>query len=125
MTVCVAALANNAKAIVLISDKAITYGDNRFRPAVQGDSGGVEKLLAVGDSGWHALLAGNPTIAEAISRQMADDIVADPSISKSYPLPYHRTHTPIVKYRQRISAPVQLYRRNRRREGAVDYSGER
>ena len=82
MTVCVAALANYGKAIVLVSDKALTYGEF---PAVQGESGGIEKILPIGDSGWQALLSGNTTIAEGIARHMTDALVADPDLAKSYP----------------------------------------
>jgi hypothetical protein len=34
MTVCVAALAAEGKAIVLVADEALTYGDNVYRPAM-------------------------------------------------------------------------------------------
>lgn len=84
MTVCVAALASEGKAIVLVSDKALTYGDNRFRPAVQGDSGGVEKLLVIGDSGWHSLMAGAPIVAESVIRLVEDQLSIYPDIAKNY-----------------------------------------
>ena len=63
MTVCAAALARFGEAVVLVSDKAVACADNRFQPAVQRESGGIEKRLAVGTSGRHMLIAGHPTAA--------------------------------------------------------------
>ncbi|TET97792.1 MAG: hypothetical protein E3J29_04195, partial [Dehalococcoidia bacterium] len=68
MTVCVAALAKDSEAIVLVADKALTYGDNILRPAMQGESG-VVKMIEIRNTRWAALFAGNPSIAEEVVRQ--------------------------------------------------------
>lgn len=85
MTVCVAALAIDSKAIVLIADKALTYGDNFSRPAMQGESGGVEKRIEIGNTGWHVLVAGTPTFAEDVIRVAEARIAQNETISDSYP----------------------------------------
>ena len=86
MTVCVTALANEGKAIVLVADKALTFGDNIYRPAVQGEMGGVEKYIPIGESGWSALIAGDPTAASNVIRAVEAKLDNNPDISKSYPL---------------------------------------
>ena len=86
MTVCVAALANQGKAIVLVANKALTYGDNVYRPAVQGEMGGVEKHIQIGDSGWSALIAGEPTAASNVVRAVEAKLNNNPDIAKSYAL---------------------------------------
>jgi hypothetical protein len=83
MTVCVATLANDGKVIVLIADKALTYGDNVYRPAMQSE-GGVKKMLALGDSGWVALLAGDSTAAEQVVEKATQLIEGNPDIAKSH-----------------------------------------
>lgn len=44
---------------------------------MQGESGGIEKLIRIGDSGWVALMAGDPTIGaqvvDAAERRLAGD----------------------------------------------------
>jgi hypothetical protein len=57
MTVCIATFAERAKAIVMLSDKAVTYPSG-----LQSDTG-VTKSRRIGDSCWHVLIAGNPTFA--------------------------------------------------------------
>lgn len=83
MTVCVAALAEDGKAIILVADKALTYGDNVYRPAMQGESGGIRKILPIGVSKWQALLAGNPTMAEDVVRTAIEKSASKPDICKT------------------------------------------
>ncbi|HXQ21424.1 MAG TPA: hypothetical protein VN812_07105, partial [Candidatus Acidoferrales bacterium] len=64
MTVCVAALAAKSQAIVMISDKALTYG-----PMVSDTS--ICKMAQIGQSPWHVLMSGNVAIAEEIAMQSA------------------------------------------------------
>lgn len=84
MTVCVAALAEDAKAIVLVSDKALTVGASTLRPALQGEAMGVEKMLPVGSSGWNALIAGDSTAAERVVSRACNNIDADTSVAGSH-----------------------------------------
>lgn len=62
MTVCVAAIAAKSKAIVMIADKAITYGAER---PMQADVG-IKKILPIGETGWHALIGGDPSFAQEV-----------------------------------------------------------
>lgn len=62
MTVCVAAIAAKSKAIVMIADKAITYGTER---PMQADVG-IKKMLPIGGTGWHALIGGDPSFAREV-----------------------------------------------------------
>src|SRR5208337_3109416 len=67
MTVCIAAFAAKSKAIVLVSDKMLTYGDyNAIQ--MQSDTG-VRKLLHLGDSGWEVQFAGDGAFAEKVVYQ--------------------------------------------------------
>ncbi len=89
MTVCVAALAHDCQAIVLIADKALTYGDNEYQPALQGDTG-VEKMLPIcssGDDGqkcqWSALIAGDATVAQDVVRRAQDALSLNPLLRET------------------------------------------
>lgn len=82
MTVCVAALAKDSRAIVMVADKALTYGDNVYRPAMTGETG-IVKMLPLGDSGWNALVAGSPTFADLVVRRAANVASADPDVANS------------------------------------------
>lgn len=59
MTVCVAAFAEKSKAIVMVSDKAVTYSGTA---PMQWDTS-VRKVRRIGKTFWYALLAGDPTFA--------------------------------------------------------------
>jgi 20S proteasome alpha/beta subunit len=78
MTVCLATFAEKSKAIVLVSDKAVTYGgtdqDSSGSGAMQYDTG-VKKVKRVGDTLWYALLAGDPTFAVNVI-DAAEQIIA-------------------------------------------------
>ena len=65
MTICAAAFAEKSKAIVAVTDKAITYGSQL---AIQSDTT-IKKVISIGQSGWHVLLAGNPSFATAVVRK--------------------------------------------------------
>ncbi len=67
MTVCVAAFAEDSKAIVLVADKAVTYGGPR---PIQSDVQ-LKKILPIGDCGWQALVSGDPTFAVATINRAA------------------------------------------------------
>jgi 20S proteasome alpha/beta subunit len=82
MTVCVAALTDDRKTVVLVADKAITYG-GYFRPAVQAESGGIQKMLSIGDSTWKALMSGNATATELIIRRAGLRLAAQPDLAGS------------------------------------------
>lgn len=79
MTICIGALAANAKAIVCVADKYISYG-----AGVSGDSDS-SKIVEL-SNGVHALIAGNDT---AVSRMLAkltskSDIGLDAGETKDY-----------------------------------------
>jgi len=59
MTVCVAAFAQKAQAIVMVSDKAVTYPG---AAALQSDVG-IKKVRRVAKTPWHVLIAGDPSFA--------------------------------------------------------------
>ncbi len=59
MTVCVAAFAAKERAIVLISDTAITKGD------MVSDTS-ILKMSRIGDTAWHALISGTVSLCEEI-----------------------------------------------------------
>ena len=84
MTVCIAALAEDSRAIVLVADKALTYG-GITRPALQGETGGIEKMLPIGDTGWSALFAGNPSVAEDVTTRLESKLMDTPTIGESFP----------------------------------------
>lgn len=82
MTVCVAQLANHGAAIVLVADKALTYG-GFYRPPLQAESGGIEKRIAFGDFWWNALLSGDSTAAELVIRQAVVRLEKEPALAES------------------------------------------
>ena len=61
MTVCIANVAAKAKAIVMVSDKAVTYGDKDSIPLVSDTE--ARKFLRIGKTFWYALIAGDPSFA--------------------------------------------------------------
>jgi len=74
MTVCIAAIAAKSKAIVMVADKAITYGEQSFQADM-----GIKKIVPVGKTGWYALIGGNPSFAqEVIDATVADIVTVDP-----------------------------------------------
>jgi hypothetical protein len=81
MTVCIAAFAAKSKAIVLVSDKMLTYGDyNAIQ--MQSDTG-VRKLLHLGDSGWEIQFAGDGAFAEKVVYQATQAYEKKPTIRDS------------------------------------------
>jgi hypothetical protein len=82
ITVCIAALADEARAIVLVSDKALTYG-GAYTPAIQGESRGIEKLLPIEGSHWVALISGDPTFAETVVEQVEWRLRNNPELGGS------------------------------------------
>src|SRR5467141_2428584 len=81
VTVCVAALAERSRAIVLISDKALTYG-NAYSPSMQGETG-VLKMLPIARSGWMAMTAGGGGTCDRIVRTLSNKISETPTIADS------------------------------------------
>jgi len=86
MTVCLAAFAEKAKAIVLVSDKAVTYGgsdeDSSGSGAMQYDTG-ARKFKRIGETLWYALLAGDPTFALNVVSGAEQIIDQNPDFPKS------------------------------------------
>lgn len=74
MTVCVAAFAVKSKAILLASDKALTYGSSGPTP-MQSDTG-IKKIRQIGQSGWWALVSGSPSAAEKVIREAGQTVSA-------------------------------------------------
>jgi len=68
LTVCVAALAEESKAIVCIADRAITYPS--YGSPVQSDSG-IKKIMDVGDTRWCALFSGDMSFAQQVVTKLA------------------------------------------------------
>lgn len=83
MTVCVAAFAAHSKAIVLVSDKALTYGDNVYRPAVQSDTG-IRKVLRIGKSPWRVLVSGSGAAAKQIVEDVEEELAQNPQVANSH-----------------------------------------
>jgi hypothetical protein len=73
MTVCIATLAERSKAIVLVSDKAVTYGDGVAGPAMQDDTD-VQKMLPLVGSQWMTLTAGTGWVCDSIIRSVESKI---------------------------------------------------
>jgi len=67
MTVCIAAIAAKSKAIVLVSDKAVTVRIGSGA-SMQSDVG-VRKILPIADTNWRVLVAGDPSFALKVIRQ--------------------------------------------------------
>jgi len=87
MTVCLATFAEKSKAIVLVSDKAVTYGgatdeDSSGSGAMQYDTG-VKKVKRVGETLWYALLAGDPTFALNVINAAEQIIAHTPDLPNS------------------------------------------
>jgi uncharacterized protein (AIM24 family) len=72
----VAAFAAKSQAIVLVSDKALTYSG----AGVQSDTS-VKKILPLGNSLWHALIAGDSTFANEVLVQCAQAIQTMPELA--------------------------------------------
>lgn len=72
MTVCVAAFAQNSKAIVMVSDKAITYSGST---PLQSDTG-IKKVRRIAKTPWHVLIAGDPTFALKVIEICESHLVA-------------------------------------------------
>lgn len=65
MTVCLATIAEKSRAIVMVSDKAVTYGQKDSLAPMQYDTD-VKKVRRIGNTFWYALIAGDPTFALAV-----------------------------------------------------------
>jgi hypothetical protein len=78
MTVCVAAIAARSRAIVMVADKAITYGTER---PMQAESG-IRKILPIVKTGWHALIGGDPSFAQEVIDSAADVINKESDLGK-------------------------------------------
>jgi len=70
MTVCVAGIAARSRAIVTVSDKAITYGTEYH---IQADAK-IKKVLPIGGTGWHAMIGGDPSFSIEIIQVCVDRI---------------------------------------------------
>jgi hypothetical protein len=85
MTVCIATVAAESRAIVMVSDKAVSYsGSGAVIPLVSDTE--AKKFLRIGDTHWYALIAGDPTfafevvktaertLAKQIDKQLSDSV---------------------------------------------------
>lgn len=79
MTICIAALAERSKAIVMVADKAITYGS---AAPMQAETT-ARKIVPVGDSGWYTLMAGDTTFAGDVIEKGKNLIAAHAGIQDS------------------------------------------
>jgi 20S proteasome alpha/beta subunit len=82
MTVCLAAIAERSKAIVMVSDKAVTYGEKDSLAPMQYDTD-VKKVRQIGNTLWYALIAGDPTFALQVIEGTEKILVNRPDLSKS------------------------------------------
>jgi hypothetical protein len=65
MTVCIGAIAEDSRAIVMVADKTVAY--NGGLP-IESDTN-VHKIVPIGSSGWYALMAGSSTFAMDVVNQ--------------------------------------------------------
>lgn len=79
MTVCAAALAEEGTVIVMVADKAVTYG-GYYRPAMTGDIN-IHKILPIAGTQWQALVAGDATTAAEVTRLASALISKEPVIA--------------------------------------------
>src|ERR1700733_637151 len=73
MTVCIAAVAGNSKALVLVADKSVSYLDGNYMPRQKFDVA-FNKIRPMDENGWTALIAGPIDFGErvvAASHQVA------------------------------------------------------
>ncbi|SRR5216683_31020 len=85
MTVCLASFAEKGNAIVMVTDKAVTYGedeDSSSSGPMQYDTG-VKKVKRIGDTFWYALLAGEPTFALDVVDGAQQIILQNPDLPNS------------------------------------------
>jgi hypothetical protein len=78
MTVCIANVAASSKAIVMVSDKAITYGDTDIDSVRLVSDTEAQKVLRIGHTFWYALIAGEPTFAFDVVEAAAKMIAKKP-----------------------------------------------
>ncbi|MGB7082006.1 MAG: hypothetical protein WBD54_10250, partial [Candidatus Acidiferrales bacterium] len=82
MTVCLATVAEKSKAIVMVSDKAVTYGGKDSLAPMQYDTG-VKKVRRIGSTFWYALIAGDPTFALHVIDGAEQIIASNPDLVES------------------------------------------
>lgn len=80
MTVCVAAVAERDRAIVMVADKALTFPASFGTTPMQADTG-TKKIVSIASSGWQALISGEPSHAEDVLQEASALLSQDPSIS--------------------------------------------
>ena len=76
MTVCIAALAERSRAIILVADKMSSLGE------MVRDTD-VHKILPVGHSGWAAMTAGHGARCDAVVRSLSKAVDQNPAIAES------------------------------------------
>jgi len=81
MTVCIAAFAAKSKAIVLVSDKMLTY--DPYGPSPMQSDTGVKKILHLADSGWEVLFSGSGAFADKVVKEGVIALKAKPTIRDS------------------------------------------
>ena len=82
MTVCLATIAEKSRAIVMVSDKAVTYGHKDSLAPMQYDTD-VKKVRRIGTTFWYALIAGDPTFALQVVDSAEQIIAKKPDVAES------------------------------------------
>src|ERR1700735_3343325 len=77
LTVCVAAIAAESDALVLISDKAVTRG------FMVSDTS-ICKMSRIGDSPWHALISGDISICDEVLQRSEEALAKKKEDTDSY-----------------------------------------
>jgi hypothetical protein len=70
MTICIAAMAAESKAIVCIADRAVTYASTTGGPASQADDA-AKKIIQLGQTGWVALVSGDLPFAQKVTDRIS------------------------------------------------------
>lgn len=76
MTVCIAALAAQSRAIVCIADRAVTYSSSTGGPSSQADAG-AQKIVEIGATRWVSLIGGDIHFAQRVVDRMVAAVGAD------------------------------------------------
>jgi 20S proteasome alpha/beta subunit len=77
LTVCVAAMAAESEALVLISDKAVTRG-------IMVSDTTICKMSQIADSPWHALISGDISVCDEILQRSEEALAKAKSDANSY-----------------------------------------
>jgi 20S proteasome alpha/beta subunit len=76
VTICIGAIAERDKAIVMVADRALTIG------ALQATNSGPGKIFHLGTS-WYALVSGDLSFAEGIIKAARKELISNPALCDS------------------------------------------